>query len=186
MDNIVPLYTTTDGRISRKTWWLAAIGIGVVSIIISLLIFPMVGLGGPSAAAIMAAADDPAAVSALITGAMQASGWASLVLFLLFAYPIYCISIKRRHDKNSKGTDVIGYLAATALLLLVQALGLGYSVTDMGGTPVPTPSMLYGVLGFAVMVYAIYMLVVLGFLKGTEGPNQYGPDPLGGTAAAAA
>lgn len=134
----------------------------------------------------MAAADDPAAVSALIVGSMQTAGWASLVLFLLFAYPIYCISIKRRHDKNSKGTDVIGYLALTALLLLVQALGLGYGVTDMGGMPVATPSMLYGVLGFVTLVYAIYMLVVLGFLKGTEGPNQYGPDPLGDTAAVAA
>jgi uncharacterized membrane protein YhaH (DUF805 family) len=186
MDNIVPLYTTTDGRISRKTWWLAAIGIGVVNIVIAMLIFPMVGLGGPSAEAIMAAADDPAAVSALITGSLQASGWASLILFLLFAYPIYCISIKRRHDKNSKGTDVIGYLAVTALLLLAQALGLAYGVADMGGVPVPVPSMLYGVLGFIALVYAIYMLVVLGFLKGTEGPNQYGPDPLGTTAAATA
>ena len=186
MDNIVPLYTTTDGRISRKTWWLAAIGIGVVNIIISLLIFPMVGLGGPNTAAIMAAADDPSAVSALITGSLQAAGWASLVMFLLFAYPIYCISIKRRHDKNNKGTDVIGYLAVTALLLLVQALGLGYSVADMGGTPVPVPSMIYSALGLISLVYAIYMLVVLGFLKGTEGPNQYGPDPLGDTVAATA
>lgn len=186
MDNIVPLYTTTDGRISRKTWWLAAIGIAVVNIIISLLIFPMVGLGGPNAEAIMAAADDPSAVSGLITGSLQAAGWASLILFLLFAYPIYCISIKRRHDKNSKGTDVIGYLAVTALLLLVQALGLGYSVVDMGGTAVPVPSMIYSALGLISLVYAIYMLVVLGFLKGTDGPNQYGPDPLGTTVAATA
>jgi uncharacterized membrane protein YhaH (DUF805 family) len=186
MDNIVPLYTTTDGRISRKTWWLAAIGIGVVSIVISMVIFPMVGLGGPSAAAIMAAADDPAAISALVSGALQASGWASLILFLLFAYPIYCISIKRRHDKNSKGTDVIGYLALTVLLLLVQALGMGYSVAVVNGTPVPMPSMIYIGLSLISLVYAIYMLVVLGFLKGTEGPNQYGPDPLGNTAAATA
>ena len=186
MDNIVPLYTTTDGRISRKTWWLAAIGIGVVNIVISMLIFPMIGLGMPNSEAIMAAADDTAAVSALITGSLQAAGWGSLILFLLFAYPIYCISIKRRHDKNSKGTDVIGYLAVTVLLLLVQALGLGYSVADMGGVAVPVPSMLYSGLGLISLAYGIYMLVVLGFLKGTEGPNQYGPDPLATTVAAAA
>lgn len=186
MDNLVPLYTTTDGRISRKTWWLAAIGIAVVNIVISMLIFPLVGLGMPNTAAITAAAGNPEAVSAAIMGAMQASGWASLVLFLLFAYPIYCISIKRRHDKNNKGIDVLGYLAVTALMLLVQALGLGYSLVDVGGMLMPMPSMIFSALGFVAMIYGIYMLVVLGILKGTEGANQYGPDPLGGTAAAAA
>ena len=29
---------------------------------------------------------------------------------------------------------------------------------------------------------AIWILVELGFLRGTEGPNQYGPDPLAGLA----
>ncbi|HEV7277199.1 MAG TPA: DUF805 domain-containing protein [Devosiaceae bacterium] len=186
MENIVQLYTTTDGRISRKTWWLGAIGIGVVSLVISMLIFPLIGLGGPSAEAIMAAADDPAAISALVGGSLQTAGWASLILFLLLAYPIYCISIKRRHDKNSKGTDVIGYLAVSALLLLVQALGMGYSVAVVNETPVPMPSLIYSGLGLIAFVYAVYMLVVLGFLKGTEGPNQYGPDPLGNTVAATA
>ena len=36
------------------------------------------------------------------------------------------------------------------------------------------------VVGIVFLVYAIYMLVQLGFLKGTPGPNSYGPDPLGG------
>lgn len=186
MDNLVPLYTTTAGRISRKTWWLAVLGIAVVNIVISMLIFPFVGLGVPNAEAMMAAADDPAAVSALITGAMQVSGWASLVLFLIFAYPVYCISVKRRHDKDNDGKDVLGYLALNVVMMLVQALGLGFSLTEVGGVVVPMPSMLYSVLGFIALVYGIYMLVVLGFLKGTTGPNNYGPDPLGGTVAAAA
>lgn len=40
--------------------------------------------------------------------------------------------------------------------------------------------MLSGLLGIILLVYAIYLLVVLGFLKGTAGPNNYGPDPLQG------
>jgi uncharacterized membrane protein YhaH (DUF805 family) len=56
----------------------------------------------------------------------------------------------------------------------------------MGGIPMATPTMVFSVLGLVMLVYSIYMLVVLGFLKGTAGPNQYGPDPLGGTAAATA
>jgi uncharacterized membrane protein YhaH (DUF805 family) len=35
-------------------------------------------------------------------------------------------------------------------------------------------------LSVIVGIFGLYMLVVLGFLKGTAGPNNYGPDPLQG------
>lgn len=35
-------------------------------------------------------------------------------------------------------------------------------------------------IGLIPLVGAIWTLVENGFLKGTEGPNQYGPDPLAG------
>ena len=180
------LYTKTDGRISRKTWWIGAIVLAVVNIVISMLILPLVGLGGPNVAAIMAAQSDPAAVSALILGSIQTSAWGSLVVFLIFAYPAYCLSVKRRHDKDNDGRDVLIYFGATIVLLLVQALGLGYTVTEVQGIPIPAPSMLFTILGVVVGIFAIYMLVVLGFLKGTSGANSYGPDPLTSGAAAAA
>lgn len=180
------LYLTTDGRISRKTWWIGAIVLGVVNIVVSLLILPLIGLGGPNMAALMAANTDPAAISAAMMGSIQTSAWAGIVVFLIFAYPGYCLSVKRRHDKNNNGMDLIAYFVLTALLLLVQALGLGYSMGDLNGVPVPMPSVIYSVLGFVAMVAGIYMLVVLGILKGTAGPNDYGPDPLAGTVAAAA
>jgi len=30
------------------------------------------------------------------------------------------------------------------------------------------------------VIGGLWLLIELGFLKGTAGPNQYGPDPLGG------
>jgi uncharacterized membrane protein YhaH (DUF805 family) len=36
------------------------------------------------------------------------------------------------------------------------------------------------IIGVIFGIYAIYMLIQLGFLKGTAGPNNYGPDPLQG------
>jgi uncharacterized membrane protein YhaH (DUF805 family) len=186
MDNIVSLYTTAEGRISRKQWWIGILGLVVVNLIISFLILPLVGLGAPSGQAIIDASGDPAALAALINGSMQTSGWASLILFIVFAYPMYCLYVKRRHDKDNSGLDAIIYLVVIALTLLSQALGFAYSVGDMGGIPMATPTMVFSVLGLVMLVYSIYMLVVLGFLKGTAGPNQYGPDPLGGTAAATA
>lgn len=134
----------------------------------------------------MAAADDPAQIQAAILGAMQAAAWGSLLLFVITAYPIYCLSIKRRRDRGNNGLDVVIYLALLALMYLVQAFGLGFTITDVGGVPVPMPSMLSTVLSAVVGIYAIYMLVVLGFLKGTPGANSYGDDPLTSGAAAAA
>jgi uncharacterized membrane protein YhaH (DUF805 family) len=46
--------------------------------------------------------------------------------------------------------------------------------------------MITNILGIVVGIFALYLLVVLGFLRGTPGPNQYGPDPVGGTATATA
>jgi uncharacterized membrane protein YhaH (DUF805 family) len=185
--DFMALYTSADGRISRKTWWIGAIILAVVNMIVTLLILPLLGLGMVNTAQLTgAAANDPQLVASIVTSAMQTSGWASLVVLIVFAWPIYCLSVKRRHDKNNNGYDVIGYLVLTAILLLIQGLGLGYTTMTVGETTVPTPSIIYMILGFITAVYAIYMLVVLGFLKGTPGTNQYGPDPLGGSTVAAA
>jgi uncharacterized membrane protein YhaH (DUF805 family) len=186
MDNIVSLYTSTEGRISRKSWWLGIIGIVIVNLIITFLIFPLVGLGGPSMQAITDAASDPAKLNALIIGSMQTSGWASLILFLIFAYPMYALFIKRRHDRDNNGLDAIIYLVVIAVFLLAQAFGLAYTVGEVAGVPMAQPTMIFSILGVVLFVYAIYMLVVTGFLRGTVGPNQYGPDPLGAAAPAAA
>lgn len=180
------LYTKTEGRISRKSWWIGAIVLAVANIVISMLILPLVGLGGPNMAAIMANTTDPAQIATIATGVIQASAWGSLVVFLIFAYPAYCLSVKRRHDKNNAGRDVLIYFGVTVVLLLIQALGLGYTMTDIQGVTVPMPSMLFSVIGAAVGIFGIYMLVVLGFLKGTDGSNDYGPDPLTSGAAATA
>lgn len=77
-------------------------------------------------------------------------------------------------------------MVVLAISFLLQAFGMAYTMTDIGGMQVPAPSMLYSIVGVVTLVYGIYMLVVCGFLRGTPGPNQYGPDPLGGTAAATA
>jgi uncharacterized membrane protein YhaH (DUF805 family) len=176
------LYFTTEGRIGRQQWWIGAIILGVASALVSFLVLPLVGLGGPDMARIMAAANDPAAVGALITSSMQTAAWGSLILILVTAYPMYCLSVKRRHDRNNNGMDIIAYLALAVVLILLQALGLGFTSTDIGGVVVPTPTGLYSIVGAISGIFAIYLLVVLGFLKGTTGDNAYGPDPLLGKA----
>ena len=188
MDNIISNFTSLDGRIGRQSWWIGVVILIVVNIVISFLILPLVGISMmPNFAAMMADPNnaDPQAIANTVAATMRTAGWVSLVIFLIFLYPSAALAIKRRHDKDNAGLDVWIYFGLTALLLLAQALGLFMSATPIPGSEIsiPTPSLPLVILQIVVGIYGIYLLVVLGFLKGTTGPNQYGPDPLGGPAA---
>lgn len=151
------LYTKTDGRISRKSWWLGVLGLVVVSIVL-----------------------------AVVLGSIGLGFWGSFIASLIIAYPNYCLSVKRRHDRNGDGKDIAILIGASIILGLLPALGIGIEATDVGGVTIPMPSMWLNVLNLILAAYAIYLLVQLGFLKGTDGANSYGADPLAGGAAATA
>lgn len=186
MNNIIANFTSLDGRIGRQSWWIGIVILLVINIIISFLILPMVGMSMmPNFAGMMADPNnvDAAAMAAAVESSMRTAGWVGLVVSLIFAYPYAALGVKRRHDKDNSGLDVWIFTGLLLVSQLVTALGLGMSMTQI--TPeiaVPTPGIISTILSVIVLVYAIYMLVVLGFLKGTTGPNQYGPDPLGGPA----
>ena len=36
----------------------------------------------------------------------------------------------------------------------------------------------WSLIGFIPLIGSLWIIIELGFLRGTEGPNQYGPDPL--------
>ncbi|HTM77750.1 MAG TPA: DUF805 domain-containing protein [Devosia sp.] len=166
MNTITSLYTTNDGRIARKNWWLGVIGLAVVSIVLA-LVLGLAGLG-PSAA----------------TGV---GGWGQFIVFLLLLYPSLCLSLKRRHDRDNNGMDVKILFGASVVLQLLQVLGVGLTPTDIGGgVMVAMPATWLTVLYFIFGIAGLYMLVVLGFLRGTAGENSYGANPVGGRWAAAA
>ena len=71
-------------------------------------------------------------------------------------------------------------LGVSVLLNILTATGIGSSVVDIGGgVMMPQPALWLTILNLLFAVFAIYMLVQLGFLKGTTGANTYGSDPLG-------
>lgn len=181
MNNIISNFSGFDGRLNRQPFWISGIILAVVSVAISLLILPLVGLSIMPALPAIGGGTSSADVMEALVAAQSRAGWASLVMFLLFLYPSAAICIKRRHDRNSSGLDVWIYFGLTAIMLLISALGLGMTMTDFGnGMVLPVPGPINSVLSIVVGIYAIYLLVVLGFLKGTAGPNAYGPDPLQG------
>lgn len=105
-------------------------------------------------------------LNGVVIGAI--SGILATLVSLALAVPAYCVSIKRSNDRGHPQVFVQGFFAisvAFQLLTLVGILGfLGY--------------FLVGTVGLAIGVLGLWLLIDLGALEGTRGPNAYGPDPL--------
>ena len=90
------------------------------------------------------------------------------ILYLALLYCGIAVGAKRLHDRNKSGWWLlIFYLLPNVLS------GVGtYSQSS-------TVNGVLSLVSFAILIWAI---VELGCLRGTIGPNQYGPDPLEGRA----
>jgi uncharacterized membrane protein YhaH (DUF805 family) len=156
MDKIIALLTTSEGRIGRQQWWIGVVAMIVVGIIASIVI------------------------GIISFGNATIFGWLVVLLNLALLWPSYNIGIKRRHDRDNDGMDLKIMLGVSVLLNILTATGIGSSVVDIGGgVMMPQPALWLTILNLLFAVFAIYMLVQLGFLKGTTGANTYGSDPLG-------
>jgi uncharacterized membrane protein YhaH (DUF805 family) len=152
-----------EGRISRQTWWLhyvlllvlLNIGIAIAGVILGLILTPIFGV-------ILATV-----IRALLTFA------AGLVLM----WPALAGNIKRLHDHNLSDWFAIGFVA---MVVGYQVLGVLTVILAVSGIFSFTLVQLLWLLGLVVGVAALALLVFCGFIKGTAGPNRFGPDPLGG------
>lgn len=173
------LFTSFDGRINRKKFWLGV----VVLIVVALVVYFVVGalIGVSMFAGMSAVGPDGTVDIDALTAVTARANWFALVMFLVFLWPNAALWIKRRHDRGSSGIDVWVFFGLQAIATLLAALGLSTTLTDMGnGVMIPMPNMIATVLGVVVGLLGLYLLVVGGFLKGTAGENKYGPDPLAG------
>ena len=153
------LYLSSDGRISRKTWWIGTV-ILIVATLILYFILGLVGLG-------------------------LTSRWGPIIVFLIVIYPTINLGVKRRHDRDNNGNDYRILMGLYAVLTVLQVLGIGYTPADLGnGMVAMVPDMWMSIITLVVSVYALYMLIQLGFLKGSPGANSYGADPVGYAVAA--
>jgi uncharacterized membrane protein YhaH (DUF805 family) len=94
----------------------------------------------------------------------------SAIVDLVFTYPQFAVTIKRAHDRDMPDWVLIAFFAANAFLDLLVVL-------DLAGTS-EHPNLLSLAVAIPLTVVGVALLVELGFRKGTEGPNQHGPDPL--------
>ena len=127
------LFTSFEGRINRKPFWLSILALVIVEWIV-VIVFGLV-LG----TSMMGGLDPNMAPDEAASAAMKAMIPLWIVL-LLFLYPSLALYTKRWHDRGKSGW--------WSLILFVPIIG------------------------------SIWFLVECGFLRGTEGPNQFGNDPL--------
>ena len=103
------------------------------------------------------------AVLAMAVRSVVAAGAAGLVLVVVLALHI-CVTIRRLHDRDKSWPWVIVFVGIPALLKVLSdqqdLAGLGAAFTPLA------------------IICNIWGFVELGCLKGTTGPNRFGPDRL--------
>ena len=161
------MFTGFAGRINRAKWWIGTIILAVVGIILYFILAAVFGMG---------AITDPAQVASM----MRTIAILQIVLLAILAYPTTALMMKRLNDRDRPSYFAYIFWAPTVLSVLGGLLGLTMTTMDMGGVAVPTQSGLGWILSIAGLAVGIWALIELGILKGTEGPNQHGPDPLAG------
>ena len=157
------LYTSFEGRINRKPFWIASVILFVIAIVISF-----------------------AVVMPISTASATMGALAGLILSLAFLYPGFALGVKRLHDRGKSGLLMAVFIAPGLISQLCDLLGITGSYQTIAGHSIHMPNTLGWVLNLVTLGVAIWALVTLGFLKGTSGANGYGPDPLMGGARQAA
>ena len=113
---------------------------------------------------------------------------------LFTIWPSFAIYIKRLHDRDMRGwwlllPYVMMFVPVIAMALLnpnMMAMMSGGQLPVGGGVPqMPGGgAWMMGLMGGAYLIAIIiflWLFIVTGFLRGTRGPNRFGPDPLGAT-----
>jgi uncharacterized membrane protein YhaH (DUF805 family) len=131
------LFTSLEGRIPRKTFWLGLIVLIIVSWILQLILFTVFGV---SMMGTMDPNATPEAAAAAAAEQMSQMTLPLIVLFLLLLWPSICLYAKRWHDRDKSGW--------------------------------------WSLIGLIPIIGGLWMLIELGFLRGTDGPNRFGPDPI--------
>jgi uncharacterized membrane protein YhaH (DUF805 family) len=108
-----------------------------------------------------------AVTNALLDDDIGGSTLAILVIFGLLYIPAiwigFAIGAKRLHDRDKSAWWLLVFYILPSVLSQI-----GYQMGILGGL----------VFSLASLAVAIWAFVELGCLRGTRGPNRYGPDPL--------
>jgi uncharacterized membrane protein YhaH (DUF805 family) len=152
---LLSLYFQPAGRISRMKFWLGWVGLLIIEGAFNLWIVTTLFGRDPL---------DPL-TNTLTKPALQ------LVLLgnVIFMFPLFVLLAKRFHDRNKGAIWTLPYLAVFAAMIAALM------TTEV--KPDTAPAYMVG-LAAAYFLVLVWTIVELGFLRGTQGQNRFGSDPL--------
>jgi uncharacterized membrane protein YhaH (DUF805 family) len=147
------LFFSFRGRVNRAKYWVVIVVVAVVDGILRGIGFVAEQRAGDSLAALLTLL----AIALVILGVAAAFFVAGLA-----------VATKRLHDRDKSAWWLLVFYLLPAVL---AATGAGVTLATDSWLGIG----LFGAVTFAIGAWAF---IELGCLRGTPGPNRYGPDPL--------
>ncbi|MBV8977871.1 MAG: DUF805 domain-containing protein [Alphaproteobacteria bacterium] len=165
-----------QGRINRAKIWLFVL----IAIVVYIVYFTAVAVvfGGSIVAMVKGGPAGMMAGGATI----GAAALASILLYLIVLYCGIAVSVKRLHDRNKSAWWIVVFIVIPIVLSWINLATMLSAMNAGANAAAPNPMM--SLVGVASLILSIWGFVELYCLRGTEGPNAYGPDPLAGESAA--
>jgi uncharacterized membrane protein YhaH (DUF805 family) len=151
-------YFRFSGRFNRARYWLhsvLAFGVAFLLQLIAIYMFPI-----PEQLIMMFKSEMVQKAILFIIGAAP---------MVTFFYISTAISVKRLHDRDKSGWWALLYLGLPPAILFAVS-----QAADANGHVEGWPAAL--LIPFFIMLVVTF--IELACLKGTTGPNRYGPDPV--------
>lgn len=82
------------------------------------------------------------------------------------------VAVRRLHDRGNSGKAMIPSVCLSFVSTVLVLTGNTASITGSSG------SFACALVDIMAAAYNLFLFVALGFIRGTRGPNKYGPDPL--------
>jgi uncharacterized membrane protein YhaH (DUF805 family) len=174
---ILPLkrYAQFSGRSTRREFWMWIL-FYIICVVILNIIDGALGLGGANRFG-GGATSAPGAVG-YSYGASTRGGLLTWIFALAVFIPNIAVAVRRLHDTDRRGwwilLPAVPYLLG--LLAYFSAIARGTSASASLGGPLIVGSLLM-LVGFVSGI----VLLVWYCMRGTAGPNRFGPDPYAAT-----
>ena len=161
--DIPSLLFSFEGRIQRLYWWIASVAVSLLVAAASSIIEAVARFQGMGFI-------DPETNQFAPTGPLSIL---LAVIGLVNLWIVYALAAKRLHDR-----DRTGWWLVAPLLGLAAAIGLAFAALSLpeGHREPWNSAAVVATLGTGGLL--LWLLLEIGFLPGTQGPNRYGPDPL--------
>jgi uncharacterized membrane protein YhaH (DUF805 family) len=149
-DTVAGIFFGFSGRISRSTFWIANLVLIIISIVITISITSR------------SVADD------LLANGYQNAIFVFIVihtgLYLIVLYSSLAVGTKRWHDRSKSGWWNLIWLTPSFCVPVAFYFDIGAA--------------LQAILLLALVIGGLWSLIENGFLRGMDGANHFGADPL--------